>query len=91
MYLKIQQDVAWSVQENDKWMLFNILLEQFSHSENYLKYNNEKSRTVKHFKKLITFLGCIIWYMLCLSRINSVVEKINWTYFMYLYMLSQRK
>ena len=32
-----------SPQENDKWMLFNILLEQFFLSENYLQYDNEKS------------------------------------------------
>lgn len=84
-YFEIQQDAAWSVQENDKWMLFNILFEQFFHSENYVQYNNEKSRTVKHSIRLITFLGHNrIWYTLCLSRVNSVVEKINWTYFILL-------
>lgn len=42
-YFQPQQAAAYTRQENDKWMLFNILLEQFFLSENYLQYDNEKS------------------------------------------------
>lgn len=41
-YFHPQQVAASSLKENDKWMLFNILLEQFFLPENYLQYDNEK-------------------------------------------------
>jgi len=46
-YFEIQETAAWCVQKTGKWMLFNIFLEQFFLSENYLQYNNEKSRAAK--------------------------------------------